>query len=244
MIAFVALAALVIARLRPRARRICCSSVPASRTWLEDRRRLRDPSPGPVAGVTRPRGWSRAASSVAAADRSALAGRRRPAAPGHRATRPADRRPGRSAARRRRSARSSRRTSAASLLGLGVVAARVRPRRARIEDLGRDVRTARRDLDAEDRVDPRRDVVELAVERRPDHRPGVGDVHPLAGPVRAAGPAGVDEPDRDVPRSRAARSASRAYSPGWRGMNGAPKQAENVAFGSLIPTSVPASLAV
>ncbi len=35
-----------------------------------------------------------------------------------------------------------------------------------------------------------------------------------------------------------------AYSPGWRGMNGAPKQAENVAFGSLTPTSVPASLAV
>ena len=35
-----------------------------------------------------------------------------------------------------------------------------------------------------------------------------------------------------------------AYSPGWRGRNGAPKQAENVAVGSLTPTSVPASLAV
>ena len=35
-----------------------------------------------------------------------------------------------------------------------------------------------------------------------------------------------------------------AYTPGWRGMNGAPKQALNVAFGSLTPTSVPASLAV
>ena len=35
-----------------------------------------------------------------------------------------------------------------------------------------------------------------------------------------------------------------AYSPGWRGMNGAPKQAENVADGSFTPTSVPASLAV
>ena len=44
---------------------------------------------------------------------------------------------------------------------------------------------------------------------------------------------------------RASRSVSiRAYSPGWRGMNGAPKQAENVAFGSFTPTSVPASLAV
>ena len=35
-----------------------------------------------------------------------------------------------------------------------------------------------------------------------------------------------------------------AYSPGWRGMNGAPKQALKVAFGSLTPISVPASLAV
>ena len=35
-----------------------------------------------------------------------------------------------------------------------------------------------------------------------------------------------------------------AYSCGWRGRNGAPKPAEKVAFGSLMPTSVPASLAV
>ena len=35
-----------------------------------------------------------------------------------------------------------------------------------------------------------------------------------------------------------------AYSPGWRGRNGAPKPAENVAVGSLTPTSVPASFAV
>ena len=43
----------------------------------------------------------------------------------------------------------------------------------------------------------------------------------------------------------ASRSTSMAaYSPGWRGMNGAPKQAENVAFGSLTPISVPASFAV
>ena len=43
----------------------------------------------------------------------------------------------------------------------------------------------------------------------------------------------------------ARRSASiAAYSPGWRGMNGAPKQAENVACGSLTPISVPASFAV
>ncbi len=36
-----------------------------------------------------------------------------------------------------------------------------------------------------------------------------------------------------------------AYSPGWRGMNGAPKQAENVALTAPSrPTSVPASLAV
>ena len=44
---------------------------------------------------------------------------------------------------------------------------------------------------------------------------------------------------------RARRSISiAAYSPGWRGMNGAPKQAENVAWGSFTPTSVPASFAV
>ena len=44
---------------------------------------------------------------------------------------------------------------------------------------------------------------------------------------------------------RSIRSTSiRAYSPGWRGMNGAPKQVENVAAGSFTPTSVPASLAV
>ena len=35
-----------------------------------------------------------------------------------------------------------------------------------------------------------------------------------------------------------------SFSAGWRGMNGAPKQAENVACGSLTPTSVPASFAV
>ena len=45
--------------------------------------------------------------------------------------------------------------------------------------------------------------------------------------------------------SRSSRSIScRAYSPGWRGRNGAPKPAENVAVGSLTPISVPASLAV
>jgi hypothetical protein len=44
---------------------------------------------------------------------------------------------------------------------------------------------------------------------------------------------------------RSSRSVSiAAYSAGWRGMNGAPKQTENVAFGSLTPISVPASLAV
>ncbi len=44
---------------------------------------------------------------------------------------------------------------------------------------------------------------------------------------------------------RSSRSTSiAAYSPGWRGMNGAPKQVEKVAFGSLTPISVPASLAV
>ena len=34
------------------------------------------------------------------------------------------------------------------------------------------------------------------------------------------------------------------YSAGWRGMNGAPKQVEKVASGSVTPFSVPATLAV
>ena len=36
----------------------------------------------------------------------------------------------------------------------------------------------------------------------------------------------------------------RAYTPGWRGRNGAPKHAEKVACGSVTPRSVPATLAV
>ena len=45
--------------------------------------------------------------------------------------------------------------------------------------------------------------------------------------------------------SRSSRSTSiAAYSRGWRGRNGAPKQAEKVAVGSITPISVPASLAV
>jgi hypothetical protein len=44
---------------------------------------------------------------------------------------------------------------------------------------------------------------------------------------------------------RAIRSPSiRAYTPGWSGRNGAPKQAENVALGSVTPRSVPATFAV
>ena len=45
--------------------------------------------------------------------------------------------------------------------------------------------------------------------------------------------------------NRSRRSISMwAYSPGWRGRNGAPKPAENVAVGSFTPISVPASFAV
>ncbi len=57
------------------------------------------------------------------------------------------------------------------------------------------------------------------------------------------GPAGIDEPDAGP--CFAIRSPSiRAYTPGWRGRNGAPKQAEKVADGSVTPFSVPATLAV
>ncbi len=45
-------------------------------------------------------------------------------------------------------------------------------------------------------------------------------------------------------RRQALDEAGAAYSAGGRGMNGAPKQVENVALGSLTPISVPASLAV
>src|SRR6266705_7049139 len=38
--------------------------------------------------------------------------------------------------------------------------------------------------------------------------------------------------------------SSEAYTLAWSGRNGAPKQAENVAFGSVTPRSVPATLAV
>ena len=79
------------------------------------------------------------------------------------------------------------------IVGLGVG-----PRRARVEERVGHVRAAGRDLDTEVRVGPGRDVVEGAVEGCPDHRAGVGDVHPLPDPVRSARPAGVDQPDRDV----------------------------------------------
>src|SRR6185369_11345420 len=53
-------------------------------------------------------------------------------------------------------------------------------------------------LETKDRIGHHRDVVELAPERRADHVPGVVDVHPLAGAVRASGPTSVHEPDRDL----------------------------------------------
>src|SRR5699024_254565 len=40
------------------------------------------------------------------------------------------------------------------------------------------------------------------------------------------------------------RARISAYTDAWRDMNGAPKQAENAACGSVIPTSVPASFEV
>src|SRR5439155_5772633 len=79
-----------------------------------------------------------------------------------------------------------------------VIGSRIRPRRARLEELRGDVGAGRRHRDTEDRVADGRNTVERAAQRGANHRPGVVDVHPLAGAVRAAGPAGVHEPDRDV----------------------------------------------
>ena len=130
----------------------------------------------------------------------------------HVLTRSWERPPGSPATRHRRRFGSSRRTS-----GRASWPAR-RTRRgpstsSGLEHLRRDARTGRGDLQAEERVADHRDAVEPAFEGRVDHRARVRDVHALADAVRAAGPAGVDEP---VGR-RGARSARRAASRRRRG---------------------------
>ena len=98
--------------------------------------------------------------------------------------------------RRRRSAsRSCRRTSRRARAPCG----RTRPGRAQVErgssSFGSTPGTATRHLEAEDLVGAELGVVELAGERGVQHRARRLDRHPLALAERAAGPAGVDEPD-------------------------------------------------
>ena len=92
---------------------------------------------------------------------------------------------------------------------------------------------------------PHRRVGEPAVERGAQQRPRMGDRHAPADAIGAARPAGVDEPALRRRARRCARPASWRRPTGWRGMNGAPKQVENVACGALPrPFSVPATRAV
>src|SRR5262245_59983177 len=58
-----------------------------------------------------------------------------------------------------------------------VVGGAVGPGLARAQDLARDARDLCRDGEPEHRVRDGRDVAEVAVERCPDHVPGVRDVH-------------------------------------------------------------------
>src|SRR5262249_56333803 len=79
-----------------------------------------------------------------------------------------------------------------------VVVAATRPGVPGEEAARRHVRTARRVLKMEDRSFLIRNAIEGARERRRNHRPRIRDLHPLADAVRAAGPAGVHEPDARV----------------------------------------------
>src|SRR6476660_495561 len=66
-----------------------------------------------------------------------------------------------------------RREHRCELRRLPVVGVLVGPGGARIEELGRDVRAGQRNLEAEHRVGPRRNVGKTTIERRSDHGPGV-----------------------------------------------------------------------
>ena len=128
-------------------------------------------------------------------------------------------RPGRrsrtAGARRRRRRPRSWRGTCARASRLPVVGVRVRPRVARSRNSAGTPGHGGRHRQPEDRVDRRvGDVVERAVEGRPDHRPGVGDVHPLADAVRPAGPARVHEPDGHVVPLEALARASPRTRPG------------------------------
>ena len=83
-----------------------------------------------------------------------------------------------------------------------------------------------------------------AVQGRPDHLAGVVDVHPVAGAVGAAGPAGVHQPDRARPSARGARRASRRTRRGGAAGTAPRSRPRRSPSAPTTPTSVPASFAV
>ena len=84
---------------------------------------------------------------------------------------------------------------------LRIVRGRIAPGAPRVEQIGRDVGHRDGDLEPEHRVHLKARPVQRTAERRAHHGAGVGQLHPRAGPVRAAAPAGVHQPDpRPVPR--------------------------------------------
>src|SRR5512133_2994257 len=84
------------------------------------------------------------------------------------------------------------------LTGLPVVGVMIAPRRAWIEERRVDARYLDGNLEAEERVLPVLDAVEISGERRAKQGPRGPDGHALALAEWAARPARVDEPDVDV----------------------------------------------
>src|SRR5919201_2261894 len=87
---------------------------------------------------------------------------------------------------------------ARQLARTAVVGVRIAPRRARIEQPRVDLRHLHRDTEAEDGIGPVVDLVEVAGECGMKEAAGRRDRHPLPDAEGAAGPPGVDEPDRGV----------------------------------------------
>jgi len=131
---------------------------------------------------------------------------------------------------------------AREFLGGDVVFGFVGPGVARVEHFARDVGHALGDHQAEERL-AGEFVRDATFDRGVDHRARVRDLHARTDAVRAARPAGVDQPADDVEFVDLLAEQARVDR---RMMHHerAPKQVENVACGSVTPRSVPATLAV
>src|SRR5918911_2660102 len=79
-----------------------------------------------------------------------------------------------------------------------VVVTRVRPRRARVQDLGRHIRHMVRDVQSEDRIAVRGDVTQFALHDRAHYRARMRDRDPVADAVAATNPTSVEHPDLRV----------------------------------------------